>query len=202
MAIEENDLDIDVGQCLRMLRINKGLSIRVLAELSDLNVNTLSLIENGRTSPSVSTLQQLARGLEVPIKAFFEKGQPEKHIVFQKSDKRPRAVFSHGMLDNMGEGLGSIEFEPFIVTLQPISNSGENSIVHAGLEFVYCLDGQVNYSIDNEIYLLEVGDSILFEAHLPHGWMNPGRQPARVLLVISRFDKRDQPIKKHFALNE
>ena len=60
----ESNNPIDVGSRLRMLRAGASLSIRALAEMSGLNVNTLSLIENGKTSPSVSTLQQLAGALE------------------------------------------------------------------------------------------------------------------------------------------
>ncbi len=56
-------VDIDAGHCLRVLRSGRGLSIRSLAEQSGLNANTLSLIENSKTSPSVSTLQQLASAL-------------------------------------------------------------------------------------------------------------------------------------------
>lgn len=63
---------IDVGRNLRDLRAERELSIRSLAELSGLNVNTLSMIENGKSSPSVSTLQQLASALTVPITDFFE----------------------------------------------------------------------------------------------------------------------------------
>ena len=70
-------IDINVGRHLRELRAGRGLSIRALAEQSRLNVNTLSLIENSRTSPSVSTLQQLASALDVPITAFFETDIPK-----------------------------------------------------------------------------------------------------------------------------
>ena len=59
--------EINVGQRLRELRAKQSLSIRSLAELSGLNFNTLSLIENSKTSPSVSTLQQLSRALGVPL---------------------------------------------------------------------------------------------------------------------------------------
>ncbi len=63
--------EIDVGQRLRELRATRGLSLRALAKLSSLNVNTLSLIENRRTSPSVSTLQQLAQTLQVSYLGLF-----------------------------------------------------------------------------------------------------------------------------------
>ena len=73
---------VDVGHCLRKLRAERDLSIRSLAERSGLNVNTLSLIENGKSSPSVSTLQQLATALEVPITAFFESDIPKNNISY------------------------------------------------------------------------------------------------------------------------
>ena len=81
--------EIDVGRQLRTLRKEKGLSIRALAELSSLNFNTLSLIENGKTSPSVSTLQQLAHALRVPITAFFDTRPVKKSVVHQKAGSRP-----------------------------------------------------------------------------------------------------------------
>ena len=61
-----------VGKNLRDLRNRRGLSLRALAERSGLNVNTLSLVENGKSSPSVGTLQQLAQALDAPITTFFE----------------------------------------------------------------------------------------------------------------------------------
>ena len=75
--------DVDVGARVRELRIAAGLSIRALAEASGLNVNTLSFIENNKSSPSVSTLQQLAATLEIPLTSFFETKDSEKQLVFQ-----------------------------------------------------------------------------------------------------------------------
>ena len=66
-----------VAKRLRELRTQRGYSLRALADRSGLNINTLSLIENGKTSASVSTLQQLARALAVPITAFFEEEPTE-----------------------------------------------------------------------------------------------------------------------------
>ncbi len=77
-ADENTEMDIDVGRSLRQLRGKTQLSLRALAKKSGLAINTLCLIENGKTSPSVSTLQRLALGLEVPITAFFETNAPDQ----------------------------------------------------------------------------------------------------------------------------
>src|SRR5512146_2521516 len=97
--------EIDVGRRLRELRLQHHLSIRSLAEQSSLNFNTLSLIENGKSSPSVSTLQQLAKGLGVPITAFFEMDIPRSPISFLKAGQRRRAAFAHGTMEDLGGGL-------------------------------------------------------------------------------------------------
>jgi transcriptional regulator with XRE-family HTH domain len=190
--------DIDVGARLRQLRAEQGLSIRALAEMSGLNVNTLSLIENGKTSPSVSTLQQLATALEVPIAAFFVVEAPKSHISFLKAGQRPRATFTNGVLEDLGGGLTLRGGEPYEITLETNADSGETPLVHTGYEFVYCLEGCLTYIIEDQLYLLEPGDSLLFEAHLPHRWQNRGNIPSRSLLVLCPADEEDRPTEQHF----
>jgi transcriptional regulator with XRE-family HTH domain len=190
-----------VGERLRELRQRKNLSVRALATLSGLAINTLSMIENGRTSPSVSTLQILARALEVPIAAFFEKETVEKRVVYVRSQQRPMVTVDTTQLEHLGKDLAGNAVQPFVVTLEPGSGSGNNMIVHTGHEFVYCLSGQVFYSIGEEVYLLEAGDSLVFESHLPHRWENNGPKPAQVILVLIPADVRDTPAERHFPLD-
>jgi transcriptional regulator with XRE-family HTH domain/quercetin dioxygenase-like cupin family protein len=190
---------VDIGQRLRDIRNDRGLSIRGLAEKSQLNVNTLSMIENGKTSPSVATLQQLAFALEIPIAAFFENGVPKNKISFLKASQRPQAAFAHGTLEDLGAGMISRGAEPFLVVLESLADSGPNPIIHTGREFVFCLEGKLAYVIDDQEYILEPGDSLLFEAHLPHRWQNVGASPTRSLLVLCPSDENDHPTERHFT---
>ncbi|MEJ5203566.1 MAG: cupin domain-containing protein [Anaerolineales bacterium] len=190
--------EIKVGERIRKLRRERGFSLRALAKRSGLNVNTLSMVENGKTSPSVSTLQQLAQALDVPIVSFFESQQVEKTVVFTPADRRPEIDFGRAQIQNLGEDLAGNAVQPFVVTLQPGAASGEQTIVHTGHEFVYCLSGLVRYQIDGQSYLLEPGDSLVFEAHLPHCWENAAEEPAQILLIFYPADRRDQPGGRHF----
>lgn len=190
--------EIDVGVSLRRLREEHGFSIRALAEKSGLAINTLSLIENGKSSPSVNTLQQISLALDIPITAFFESGEPKTNIAFFKSGNRPRANFDQGTLEDLGAGMSDRSVEPFVLTLEPNTGNGRDTIVHTGFEFIYCLEGCINYAIENRSYLLEPGDSLLFEAHLPHRWMNAGTTRSRSLLVLFPSDQRDRPTDRHF----
>jgi transcriptional regulator with XRE-family HTH domain len=191
--------DINVGQRLRELRAERSLSIRALAEQSGLNVNTLSLIENGKTSPSVSTLQQVAAALAVPINAFFEIEIVPQTVVYQKARDRKTGAFAHGTLADLGTGFTRSGLEPFVVTLEPLADSGDTPIVHTGLEFVFCLEGCLRYEVDRQVFTLEPGDSLLFEAHLPHRWHNAGESPSRSLLLLCPTDERDHPDERHFT---
>jgi uncharacterized cupin superfamily protein len=147
----------------------------------------------------VSTLQQVAAALDVPINAFFEVHKPSRAIVFQKSGERQYAIFSYGKLADLGASFTRSELEPFIVRLEPNTDSGDAPIVHTGLEFVYCLEGRLEYEVDGQVFTLEEGDSLIFEAHLPHRWRNIGEIPSQSLLVLCASDARDRPDERHFV---
>ncbi|MBN2258009.1 MAG: cupin domain-containing protein [Anaerolineaceae bacterium] len=191
--------EVLVGRRLRDLRSRQGLSLRALAHRSGLNINTLSLIENGKTSPSVSTLQQLAFALKVPIAAFFESDPIDKQVVFTSAAERPGTVFGSTRMQNLGKDLAGRAVQPFMVTLEPGKGSGEQTIVHTGHEFVYCLRGSLHYQVEDVNYDLKNGDCLLFEAHLPHCWENKGNDIAQVLLVLCPSDEREVPGGRHFS---
>jgi transcriptional regulator with XRE-family HTH domain len=196
----EKAAEVAVGERLRDLRQQRELSIRALAARSGLAINTLSMIENGKTSPSVSTLQILARVLGVPIAAFFEQENVEKKVVHGREGQRPMITVDTTRLEHLGKDLAGSAVQPFVVTLEPGSGSGQNLIVHTGHEFVYCLSGQVQYCINEETYLLGPGDSLVFESHLPHRWGNIGTDSAQIILVLIPADIRDTPAERHFPL--
>ena len=198
-AARNSGENIDVGRRIREVRMGSGYSIRALAGLSKLNVNTLSLIENGHTSPSVSTLQVIAQTLQVPISTFFESDHDHKKVVYQHPGERPHATFTHGIMEDLGAGMTRFGAEPLIVTLKPKAESGKTPIVHTGREFVYCLEGHIAYHVDDQTYQLSPGDSLMFEAYLPHRWHNQDETASRLLLVLCPLDERDQPTERHFG---
>lgn len=203
-AFQQNQTDgrmpvVEVGRRLRDVRMAHGLTIRDLARQSNLNVNTLSMIENGKTSPSLETLMQLSFALGTPITAFFEDNAPKNQIAYYKAGQRPKVAFAHGTLEDLGAGMPKHNAESFLVSLDPHRDSGEIPIVHTGREVVFCLEGQLIYTIGDQTFLLEPGDSLLFEAHLPHRWRNPSELPAVSLLVLCPSDEQDNPTERHFT---
>lgn len=195
----EHNSQVDVGQCVRHLREESDLSMRALADKSGLSVNTLSLIENGKTSPSVSTLQKISSALQIPMVAFFLSNQVDQKVIFTRSGRRKQAVFENGILEDLGAGLSDGTMEPFIVTLEPQATSGPDAIIHTGYEFVFCLTGRISYIVDNLRYILEPGDSLFFEANQPHCWQNLSSEPSKKILILCTANNYDHPIGRHFS---
>lgn len=185
MPIFEEKLEESLGNRLRELRRQQGLSLRALAEKSGLSANTLSLIENGKTSPSVATLQQIAIALNIPITAFFEVQVNRDPVIYTQKNERASSAFRHGRLEELGTGVGNEGLQPFIVTFDPRSDSGPQPLAHDGNEFVMCLTGRVVYNIIGEEYTLEPGDTLLFSSKMPHTWFNPLEEPSQVVIVMA-----------------
>jgi len=186
----------DVGAQVRALRQQRGLSLRTLAELCDLSPNTISLVERGETSPSVSTLHRLATALGVHITAFFEGHVERVQVVLTRVAERSCSGNAHILLESLGTGLEEQSLEPFLVTMKPRADSGQQIMVHTGQEMVYCLQGEVEYEVAGQPYHLAAGDTLLFEARLAHRWRNPTEMPATFLMVFCTGGK-GSPVEQH-----
>jgi transcriptional regulator with XRE-family HTH domain len=190
--------DALIGSRLRRMRREQGLSIRFLAGKCGLSANTLSLIENERTSPSVHTLQLLANGLGVPLVTFFEEENPGASLIYQQQGKRSLMHFANGSLEKLGEGLPPLGAEPILVTLNP-GLSDDKMISHVGREFIYCLEGKVICLIADQEFPLSPGDSLLFDASTPHRWVNASSHSSKLLVLFCPMEARDQPAERHLG---
>jgi transcriptional regulator with XRE-family HTH domain len=188
---------VDVAGRLRELREGQGISMRTLATRSGLSANALSMIERGKTSPSVSTLYKLADALGVSITAFFGAETEKKQIVFLKSDERTRMSFTRGVFEALGGENFAGRVEPFMLTLESGASCGPHDIVHSGHEFVFCLRGQLDYFVEKELFHLEAGDSLLFASKLRHRWRNPSGHVTTALVIISGFAEGEHPHVTH-----
>lgn len=200
MPVYEERLEETLGNRLRELRRQQGLSLRALAEKSGLSANTLSLIENGKTSPSVATLQQIGLALNIPITAFFESKTNREPVIYTQKSQRASIAFPQGRIEETGHGIGNEGLQPFIVTLDPQAYSGPQPLTHEGSEFVYCLSGKVIYSVIGEEYTLEPGDTLLFSSKLPHAWKNVLDEPTVLIITLAAAEESRRPAHIEFPV--
>jgi len=195
---QRNAVSVDVSSRLRELREARGISMRTLAARSGLSANALSMIERGKTSPSVSTLYKLAGALGVSITSFFSVEDEKKQVIFLKNDERTRLPFTRGMFEALGGENFVGRVEPFMLTMESGASCGPNDIVHSGHEFVFCLRGQLDYTVEKDTFRLEPGDSLLFASKLRHRWKNPANVVTNALIIISGFAEGEEPHVMHW----
>ena len=192
-----NGKSLALGERLRELREARKMSMRALAQASGLSANALSMIERGLTSPSVSTLYKLADGMSIPVTAFFGAEEKRQQVIFVKANEGARVPIIHGHWEGRGGEKFVGRVEPFVLTLVVGADSGSSPMVHTGHEFVFCLSGNIEYRVEEQTYILNVGDSLLFAAHLSHTWRNAGLSDSSLLIVLSNFEGVDNPLSVH-----
>ena len=181
-------LEEAIGREVRNFREKLGLTIAELAKSSRISAGMLSKIENGTTSPSLSTLQALSRALHVPVTALFRSFEETNEATFVKAGqgltierRGTRAGHQYQLLGHTPHG--ALVVEPYLITLTDESDVFP-IFQHAGLEFLYMLEGEVAYRHGAKTYVMTRGDLLFFDAEAPHGPEELLRLPIHFLSVI------------------
>ena len=184
----ENALEIAIGQQVRAFRKQLNLTVVELAKHAGLSPGMLSKIENGNISPSLATLTALSGALNVPVTSLFRRYDEQRDCTYVKAGEGlnierqgTRAGHRYQLL---GHKVGGKLFvEPYLVTLTE-SSEVFPLFQHAGVEFVYLLEGEVIYRHGNSTHHLKPGDSMFFDSEVPHGPEELLKTPIRLLSVI------------------
>jgi transcriptional regulator with XRE-family HTH domain len=181
-------LERAIGRKVRALRQGLDVKLADLARSAGLSVGMLSKIENGQTSPSLTTLKALAQALNVPISMFFQDFEERSDCSFVPAGQGVRidrrGTKAGHVYELLGHSLRSAtKIEPFLIT---IDEGGEPhaTFQHPGHEFIYMLSGRVVYRHGDRRYDLGPGDALFFDALAPHGPEEMPELPARYLSII------------------
>ncbi|MBB4567856.1 helix-turn-helix domain-containing protein [Rhizobium leucaenae] len=193
--VKENNLELAIGHEVRAFRKKLGITGADLASATGISLGMLSKIENGNTSPSLTTLQALARALGVPVTSFFRRFEERRNAVFVKAGeglemerRGTRAGHQYNLLGHIANGSSGLQVEPYLITLTADSDVFP-AFQHEGLELIYMLEGEVEYRHADKLYAMRPGDSLFFDADAPHGPEVLISLPIRFLSVISYPEK-------------
>ena len=182
-------LEESIGQEVHRLREQLGMTISKLAKSANMSSGMLSKIENGSTSPSLSSLLALSQALNVPVSSLFIQFEKSRPATFVKAGdgleierRGTRAGHQYALLGHAPHK--ALTVEPYVITLQDSSDVFP-VFQHEGLEFIYMLEGEVVYRHGDQTYDMNVGDSLFFEASAPHGPEKMINLPIRYLSIIS-----------------
>jgi len=170
---------MSVATRLVALRESRGLSRSEAASLTGVMAATIKSIEDGTMTPSVATLQKLARIYRTNVLSLYQKEQDSRRLV------RPQ---DRGVLSERGVRMELLAFgvrqmEPHLFRIAPRATSG-GTYQHEGEEFIYMLSGKFEIWLDElEHYVLQGGDSLYFPSNLPHRWRALGDADAVLLWI-------------------
>ncbi|MBE1525144.1 helix-turn-helix domain-containing protein [Nesterenkonia lutea] len=178
-----------IGFNVRALRTQHGFSVSDMATNIGLSKAMLSKIENAQTSCSLSTLALLAQGLDVPVTSLFRGADAEREAVYTEAGAGPMITRNGTKAGHAYELLGSLRgqhkrLESLLVTLRQDSDAYP-LFQHPGTEFIYMLEGQMQYGHGMSTYTLRPGDSLQFDGEAPHGPTALLTLPIRFLSVIA-----------------
>jgi transcriptional regulator with XRE-family HTH domain len=186
-----NNLEMAIGHEVRAYRKKLGITVTDLAAATGISLGMLSKIENGNISPSLTTLQSLSRALGVPLTAFFRRFEEQRNAVFVKAGqgvelerRGTRAGHQYNLLGHIDNNSSGVIVEPYLITLTADSDVFP-TFQHEGMEFLYMLEGEVVYRHGDQLYPMQPGDSLFFDADAPHGPEVLVKLPSKYLSIIS-----------------
>ena len=194
--MKEELKDLNLGQKIKNLRQRKGISRQQIVERTGLSKPLLSQIESEVVAPPVATLLKISKALNVNIGYFFQEEETGKRAVVVRKNER-KQVFRriHEDPSKVGYYYESLAYpkadkhmEPFQVQFEIKRKEDLIFFTHKGEEFVFILEGQLEFNYENETFLLEVGDSLYFDSSLPHAFRAMGRENALAIDVIYASD--------------
>lgn len=173
---------MDIGTKIKQLRLANDLTLEELADRSELTKGFLSQVERNRTSPSISTLEDILEALGTNLAQFFKEDEQEQ-VVFGKEDYFVSQRDGH-IIEWIVPNAQKNEMEPIVLTL-PKGGKSEVLRAHHGEEFGYVLKGTIRLVIGQEVYLIKAKETFYLNHASSHFLENAGNKEAKVLWITT-----------------
>ena len=178
-------MTMDVGTHLKAVRQMYGLSQRELAKRAGVTNGLISLIEQNRVSPSVSSLKKVLDGIPMALAEFFTQDLTAKPQVFFPRDELDDIGTASVELRLVGGRLAKRSMSILHERYSPNADTGEEMLTHAGEEGGVIVKGKIELTIGGEARVLGPGDAYYFKSSLPHRFRNTGREECEIVSASS-----------------
>lgn len=178
---------------IRSLRKGRGMTLQNLADLTGLTKGYLSKVERGLKSPPFSTLNQLAAALQVDVAFLLREGpdqDSDPRICLTKKGQGevaqtgvPTRGYGYEALASAKPGKNMI---PYIID---VAVHEQQVFQHEGEEFLYVLEGRMEFNYDGTTYMMEEGDSVYFDSGVPHNGRALGEGRTRLLALMYNYKR-------------
>ncbi|MGA2465887.1 MAG: XRE family transcriptional regulator [Thermodesulfobacteriota bacterium] len=183
-----NTLIFSIGQKIRDLRNEKGMTLGDLAARISVSPSLISQLERGGVNPSISLLKSIADTFEIPLSSLLgeEEVKPGEYPHVMKEKERKTLTTEGGARFVLLSGSYDLGCE-FIYNEWPAgSSTGKEKYVHEGVECGLLLEGELEVELEDRVYQLKPGDSITFRSDILHRLNNKGKKAAKGVWVNSQ----------------
>ncbi|WP_319409272.1 XRE family transcriptional regulator [uncultured Desulfosarcina sp.] len=182
-------IEKQIADKIKQVRKSKNLTLEALGEKVNLSKGLLSRIENCQVSPPIATLSKIAKGLDVSIGLFFEDLDEEtRNYAVTLKDQRRQIIRRGSKIGFAYYSLTQLKsthlINPFIVKYPVAKKKVTHLFDHPGEEFFMVLKGEVEFVYGKEIIILKSGDTIHFDATVPHRGQNIGTEESECLVIV------------------
>lgn len=177
----DENLTSQIGERLKEVRLARNLSQRQLAIRSGVTNGMISMIEQDRASPTISSLKKILDGIPMSLAEFFsiEDSQDEKYIYRADSqvDVAPPVMNNHGELQDKSLtyrliGNRTTPIEMLHEIYAPGGDTSDELYSHTGHECGVVVEGEIELTIGDTVYTLSAGDGYSFPSEQPHRFRN------------------------------
>lgn len=171
--------DPKLGPLIRRRRKQLGLTLQTLCNRAGVSVGYLSQVERDNATPSLGTLAQIADGLDVGLDYFIATPRPADSLT--RAESRPQFSITGSSIgyESLASDFPGAELSSYILHV-PAGYASE-VVSHEGEEIIFVLDGEIEQTLDGQVFRMTAGDSLHYSGLRPHSWKNPTDQPARIL---------------------
>ena len=180
-------VEIDIGSKIKRLRIARGFRQEDVARMTDLSLSMISQVENNRVSPSIATLKKIAGFLGKNTSFFLDEDENSAQpcFVLKRNERKlwPLSPTIHFYL--LTPNLNKNRKIELMWNVIKTGGLMETPYTHEGEECGVIIRGRLEFTIGNQTCLLEEGDSIYFDASIPHKWRNVGSKDVHVVWAVT-----------------
>jgi transcriptional regulator with XRE-family HTH domain len=183
--------DYRIGTKVHALRLKKKIGLVDLGKHTGLSPALLSKIERGHLFPTLPTLLRIAMVFGVGLEYFFADAREKPLVaVTRKSERvelpdRPGARDAAFRFASLDYPATERRFNCYHAEFLPIAREKLRPHEHAGVEFIYVIEGVLSVHLDGEEHALEAGDSIYFDSTIPHAYRRSGGRACTAVVVTS-----------------
>lgn len=179
MARPKPQTDPNLGARIRRRRKQLGLTLQQLCDSAGLSPGFLSQVERSLATPSLGTLAQIARALDVGLEQFVGGARPGDALT-RASERRQFSIEGSVVgYEPLGASFPGAELSSYLLHVPPGYVS--ETVAHEGEEIIFILEGEIVKSLGDQTFTLRAGDSLHFSGTTPHSWTNQTDVPARIL---------------------